>query len=271
MTLRKKFENPTLQQKVCGKCKNIYPRNENYFYPKKHHSIKNTVEYSRYCITCENKRTAKYRKDHPEKKNKSDKKYSESERGFLVNMWQTVRKSVHGNVFKDVEEFIACWEKQKAKTGWSCPYYPWITMTTIRGKGKPTPTNLSKDRILSGFPYGPNNIMFISWEANNKKGNIDPYLANKYLDFVNEHKRAKRLTEIQTELDINFEEREIWDDIKTIIRMAKEAKKEKDHLEKHFEKIYKPLVEGDFIKYDSEEERIKHRKAWGVDEEETEH
>lgn len=272
MTLRKKFENSALQNKMCKRCKNIYPRNENYFYQKKHQSYVGEVTYDQYCIACENKRIAEYRKNNPEKYKESLLKYIQSENGYLKKMYSSnIRRSKHGNTFKNADEFIECWEKQKVKTGWSCPYYPWITMTMIKGKGKQTVTNLSCDRILSDFPYGPDNIMFISWEANNKKGNVDPYLASKYLNFVNEHERAKRLTDIKSGLDIYGEERRVWDDIKTILRIADDAKAKADHMEKHFEKIYKPLVEGNFIKYDSEEERIEHRKAWGIDEEETEH
>ena len=82
-----------------------------------------------------------------------------------------------------------------------CPYLG-IEMTKIKGintEGRrrvATNTNISKDRILSNLPYGKDNLMFISWKANNEKGNITPYIARKYLKFVEDSPLLKRLTQI---------------------------------------------------------------------------
>lgn len=59
-------------------------------------------------------------------------------------------------------------------------------MTRFRGRGKSTPTNISKDRILSSLPYSKENIMFISWAVNNQKGHVSPQIAKKFLQFVKE-------------------------------------------------------------------------------------
>jgi hypothetical protein len=99
------------------------------------------------------------------------------EKGYFKEMYNGVRKSTAGNQFKSFEEFFGCWEIQKEKYGLNCPYFPWIQMTRIKGKKSATPTNISKDRILSSMPYGPKNIMFVSWKANNMKGDVSPYLA----------------------------------------------------------------------------------------------
>ena len=75
-------------------------------------------------------------------------------------------------------------------------------MTRIKGlningiRRKSTETNISKDRILSNLPYGKDNLMFISWKANNEKGNITPYIARKYLNFVNQSSLLKHLSKI---------------------------------------------------------------------------
>ena len=77
-----------------------------------------------------------------------------------------------------------------------------IEMTKIKGlningvRRKSTETNISKDRILSNLPYGKDNLMFISWKANNEKGNITPYIARKYLNFVNQSSLLKHLSKI---------------------------------------------------------------------------
>ena len=59
-------------------------------------------------------------------------------------------------------------------------------MTRFKGRGKSTPTNISKDRILSSLPYSKQNIMFISWAVNNQKGHVSPQIAKKFLEFVKE-------------------------------------------------------------------------------------
>ena len=38
--------------------------------------------------------------------------------------------------------------------------------------------------------------MFVSWKANNEKGNITPFIARKYLEFVDKSPLLKKLTEI---------------------------------------------------------------------------
>ena len=82
-----------------------------------------------------------------------------------------------------------------------CPYLG-IEMTRIKGlnnggrRHQATNSNISKDRILSNLPYGKDNLMFVSWKANNEKGNITPFIARKYLEFVDKSPLLKKLTEI---------------------------------------------------------------------------
>ena len=190
MTLRKKFVNPTLVNKTCNKCGNSYPRTADYFYAKKHKSHKNQFEYSLYCISCENKRTAKYKKMHNGKIREQELKYRTSEHGYFMGMWQSTKKSKHGNEFKNFEEFFQCWREQQKTYGNKCPYLN-IEMTRKVGNksinnNKKCRTNISRDRIDSSLPYSPKNIMFCSWHANDMKGSVTPLIAKRYLGFYKE-------------------------------------------------------------------------------------
>ena len=126
MTLKKKFVNSSLTNKTCAKCKNTYPRTEEYFYKSEHKTKKNVSSYFSYCIACENERTNKWRKENKTKKQKSDLKYIQSERGYFKSLFNSVRKSKKGNLFRDFDEFMNCWYRQQEEHGEYCPYYPHI-------------------------------------------------------------------------------------------------------------------------------------------------
>jgi hypothetical protein len=198
MSLRKKYVNSTLINKTCAKCGNTYPRTEEFFYRKKHHSSKNAFVYVSYCITCELERTNKYKKNNKKRRAEKQLEYSQTERGYFISLFNGIKKSKKINLFRDFDEFIGCWHKQQEEYGKYCPYYPHIEMTRIRGKGKPTETNISVDRLVNTLPYDKNNIMFISWKANNEKGNVSPYLAEKMLKFIENKKILKIFVDIDT-------------------------------------------------------------------------
>jgi hypothetical protein len=197
MSLRRKYVNSTLTTKTCVMCKKTYPRNDQYFYKTKHHSRKNTASYSSVCITCDNARCGEWKKNNKEKVIQKNIKYKESEIGYFKEMYYGIRRSKHGNAFASFEEFFQVWTEQKKKWGTKCPYKGY-EMTRIRGVNKnglgrkSTPTNISKDRILTNLPYSKENLMFISWEANNEKGNMGYETAKKYIQFVKE-----RLNEVE--------------------------------------------------------------------------
>tara|TARA_R100000805_G_C3586069_1_gene88816 strand:+ start:155 stop:799 length:645 start_codon:yes stop_codon:yes gene_type:complete len=190
VSLRKLFVNTSLLEKTCKKCGKSFPRNTEYFYGKKHHSIKNTFLYSSYCIACDNKRTAKYKKVYYGRRKETDLIYRRSEHGYFMGMWQSVKKSRHGCHFKNFEEFFNVWKEQQKTYGNKCPYLN-IEMTRIVGNlnmynQRATPTNISKDRIDCSKPYSPQNLMFVSWRANNTKGSVTPMIAKRYLGFYKE-------------------------------------------------------------------------------------
>jgi len=203
MSLRIKYVNSALEFKTCFKCKKSFPRDEDHFYKVKHRTTKGSYKYSSYCIKCDHDRKKEWRKQDSKsgRKRERQRKYLSTERGYFKELWQSCRKSTHGCLFKSYEEFFECWEDQQKIYGTKCPYLG-IEMTRIKGvningrRNRATDTNISKDRILSNLPYGKDNLMFVSWKANNEKGNITPYIARKYLKFVEDSPLLKRLTQI---------------------------------------------------------------------------
>ena len=198
MSLRKKFVNSTLTNKTCPDCKRSYPRTEDYFYKTEHRTKKDTFSYSTYCITCDLERGKKWKKNNKVRNAKADLKYLQSEKGYFKTLYNSIRKSKKGSLFKDFDEFMKCWRDQQMLYGERCPYYPHIQMTKIKGQKKKTITNISVDRLVNSLPYDKNNIMFVSWKANNEKGDVSPYLAEKMLEFIDKKKMLKIFVEIDT-------------------------------------------------------------------------
>ena len=190
-TLRKKYANSSLAKKMCTQCKETFPRDDQHFYKRPHHSVKNYASFDAECIRCNNKRTNEYKRKNKERIRLYNVKYKETERGYFKELWQSVRKSAHGCELKTYEEFFDCWLEQQKTYGTRCPYLN-VEMTRIKGQnphtvgGKKTLTNISKDRIDSSLPYSKQNLMFCSWEANNKKGSVTPEIAKAFLKFFKE-------------------------------------------------------------------------------------
>jgi len=194
MSLRRKYVNSTLETKTCSQCHKTYPRNKEFFYGKSsQHSQVGSVEYYAECISCGNERSLLWKKKNNKTKIISNYRYLETETGYFKSLWQGVIKSKHGSEFLNYEEFFQCWIEQQKIYGRRCPYFN-FEMTKIKGinrgtggkRRKATATNISKDRILTDKPYGKNNMMFISWKANNQKGNVTPEIAKRFLEIVND-------------------------------------------------------------------------------------
>ena len=198
MTLRKKYVNSTLINKTCTDCKKSYPRTDEYFYRKKHKTRIGVFSYNSYCIACENKKTRKWKKENKVRRAAADLRYMQSERGYFKSLFYGVTRSKKGNLFRDFDEFMDCWYKQQEEYGEYCPYYPHIKMTRIKGRKKATDTNISVDRLVNTLPYDKNNVMFVSWKANNEKGDVSPYLAGKMLNFIKNKKMLKIFVDIDT-------------------------------------------------------------------------
>ena len=187
VSLRKKYVNSTLLNKICNKCKKEFPRNDQYFYIEKKRGSTTYSNYRSQCIGCVNETSKKYksRPNYQKIKRERDIAYKETERGYFIEMWQNVKKSKHGCEFKNYDEFFNCWVEQQKTYGIRCPYLN-VEMTRKKGKGVKTDTNISKDRISSSLPYSELNLMFCSWKANNMKGSVTPNIAKRYLGFYNE-------------------------------------------------------------------------------------
>jgi len=121
--------------------------------------------------------------------------YYNTERGFMMKLWNSIKKSSkkHNriNEFKDFDEFYNHWLKQKARYGMKCPATG-VEMTHTIGTNKSSVgnkrimTNISTDRILSTEGYSPKNLIFTTWAYNCAKCNITPEMAKAFLRIVGE-------------------------------------------------------------------------------------
>jgi hypothetical protein len=126
--------------------------------------------------------------------------YYNTERGFMMKLWNSIKKSSkkHNriNEFKDFDEFYNHWLKQKATYGMRCPATG-VEMTHTIGTNKSSVgnkrimTNISTDRILSTKGYSPQNLIFTTWAYNCAKCNITPEMARAFLRIVGERYENK--------------------------------------------------------------------------------
>ena len=135
--------------------------------------------------------SAKYRKNNKEQLKKSMLKYTNSERGYFVNLWNVIKRRKELNSFKSFDKFYNHWLEQKARYGMKCPATK-EKMTTKRGFTKPGEkqkrimTNISTDRIIHTKKYTPQNLIFTTWGYNNAKHSMTPKMARAFLRIVGE-------------------------------------------------------------------------------------
>ncbi len=189
MKLKEYYQNN--REKILVKRKKHYQDNREYILSRqKEYNLKN-----RTIITKKAKIYAvQYRKDNKEVIRIKQKYYYSTERGFMRNLWSSIktssRKNKRINKFKDFDEFYNHWLEQKKIHGMKCPATG-VEMTIIRGENKPgehktVMTNISTDRILSTKGYSPENLIFTTWEYNNAKNNFSPKMAQAFLRIVKE-------------------------------------------------------------------------------------
>ena len=185
-TLRKKFVNPLLTYKTCSKCFKEFPRTEEFFYPV-YNKRKHNPGYQAACISCDNKKTAEWRAKNRTRKQNKDNEYFQTEKGFFGQMFNTIKRSFNYDAteFPDTDSLIEHWHRQKEIHGTKCPATG-VEMTMIRGTGKPTPTNISKDRILCWKKYTKQNLIFTTWKFNNDKNATTPEMARTILRITKE-------------------------------------------------------------------------------------
>ena len=139
--------------------------------------------------------SAKYREDNKEIILVKLNIYYNTERGFMVKLWNSIKRSSKKheriNEFKDFDEFYNHWLKQKATYGMRCPATG-VEMTHTIGTNKSSVgnkrimTNISTDRILSTKGYSPQNLIFTTWAYNSAKCSITPEMAKAFLRIVGE-------------------------------------------------------------------------------------
>jgi len=135
-----------------------------------------------------------------------DERYFGSEKGFFSQLWNSIKKrcNQNSNYYKNSnrtptinngirgrDHLLELWEKQKKLLGGPYCIYTGAELTTISRRGNgfigSTKTNLSIDRIDPTLPYQENNIVFCSWEFNNKKNAVTPDDCKKILKVYEEH------------------------------------------------------------------------------------
>ena len=124
------------------------------------------------------------------KRNITDLKYVESDKGYINNLYQGIRSRDVINNFKSRDHLLELWNKHKKEYGPNCRYTG-LKLTTKRSTGegwKPSrPTNLSIDRIDPRLPYEEGNIVFCTWEFNNRKNSVTPDDCKRILEVYKEN------------------------------------------------------------------------------------
>ena len=123
-------------------------------------------------------------------KYKANQKYEKTERGYFVAMWNAIKKACDENSWrnkktnrklkvnngiKGADHLMELWEEQQKRLGGPYCAYTGVELTRIKaktGKYQRTPTNISIDRIDGSLPYQEDNIVFCSWEFNDRKGGV---------------------------------------------------------------------------------------------------
>ena len=111
------------------------------------------------------------------KRNITDLRYVETEKGYFNNIWHSIRcRGIIYNL-KNRDHLLELWNKHKKEYGPQCRYTG-VKLTTKRSTGegwkRSRPTNISVDRIDPRLPYEEGNIVFCTWEFNNRKSGVTP-------------------------------------------------------------------------------------------------
>jgi hypothetical protein len=170
---------------ICNKCKIKQPINN--FYRNYKYYI-----HEKKCKKCRANYVRKWRKNNPKRYNETVDKYNNSERGFLVNLYNSVKKrSKKRNNRKTIEvnltmkEFFEEWLLHKQRYGITCRYTGFPLTHSRKGRH---PTNISVDRIDNCLPYQVNNIVFCSITFNDRKGSVEIEDCKRILKVYEERK-----------------------------------------------------------------------------------
>ena len=128
------------------------------------------------------------------KRNVTDLRYVESEKGYFNNIWQSIRFRGVEYSIKNRDHLLELWNKHKKEYG-PCCRYTGVELTTKRSTGegwkRSRPTNISVDRVDPRLPYEEGNIVFCTWEFNNRKSGVTPDDCKRILEVYEElHARS---------------------------------------------------------------------------------
>ena len=128
------------------------------------------------------------------KRNVTDLRYVESEKGYFNNIWQSIRFRGVAYSIKNRDHLLELWNKHKKEYGPHCRYTG-VELTTKRSTGegwkRSRPTNISVDRVDPRLPYEEGNIVFCTWEFNNRKSGVTPDDCKRILEVYEElHARS---------------------------------------------------------------------------------
>ena len=124
------------------------------------------------------------------KRNVTDLRYRESEKGYFYALWASIKyvRNVPYSI-KSRDHLLELWNNHKKEYGPHCRYTG-IKLTTERSTGegwKPSrPTNISVDRVDPRLPYEEGNIVFCTWEFNNRKSGVTPDDCKRILEVYEE-------------------------------------------------------------------------------------
>jgi hypothetical protein len=138
-------------------------------------------------------------------KSKSDQKYFSSERGYFTELFNSLRqrcgktkykrpgRKIHEMDIRDRHHLIELWHKQCQALGGPYCIFTGVEMTTIKNRGDGrkngrTATNVSMDRLDASKPYTEENIVFCTWEFNERKGAVTVDDCYKILDIYERRK-----------------------------------------------------------------------------------
>ena len=128
------------------------------------------------------------------KRNVTDLRYVESEKGYFNNIWQSIRFRGVAYSIKSRDHLLELWNNHKKEYG-PCCRYTGVELTTKRSTGegwkRSRPTNISVDRVDPRLPYEEGNIVFCAWEFNNRKSGVTPDDCKRILEVYEElHARS---------------------------------------------------------------------------------
>ena len=124
------------------------------------------------------------------KRNVTDLRYVESEKGYFNNIWQSIRFRGVAYSIKNRDHLLELWNKHKKEYGPHCRYTG-VELTTKHSTGegwkRSRPTNISVDRVDPRLPYEEGNIVFCAWEFNNRKSGVTPDDCKRILEVYKEN------------------------------------------------------------------------------------